>query len=67
MIFAKANKKVLLIGADIRNPKVYQFYSGKNVDRLGKPTRDKTNNGLTEFLVDSTIKYFRYNQSFVGK
>ena len=29
MIFAKANKKVLLIGADIRNPKIYQFYSGK--------------------------------------
>ena len=55
MIFAKANKKVLLIGADIRNPKIYQFYSGKNVDRLGKPTRDKTNNGLTEFLVDSSI------------
>ena len=55
MIFAKANKKVLLIGADIRNPKVYEFYSGKNVDRLGKPTRDKTNNGLTDFLVDNTI------------
>ena len=40
MIFAKANKKVLLIGADIRNPKIYQFYSGKNVDRLGKSSRD---------------------------
>ncbi|WP_273276739.1 GumC family protein [Maribacter polysiphoniae] len=55
MIFANTNKKVLLIGADIRNPKIYQFYSGKNVDKLGKPTRNKENIGLTEFLVDSTI------------
>ena len=39
MIFANTNKKVLLIGGDIRNPKIYQFYSGKNVDQLGKPTR----------------------------
>lgn len=29
MIFANTDKKVLLIGADIRNPKIYQFYSGK--------------------------------------
>ncbi|NER11514.1 capsular exopolysaccharide family [Muriicola jejuensis] len=55
MIFAKANKKVLLIGADIRNPRIYQFYSGKNVDRLGKPTRDKSIVGLTDYLVDKTI------------
>ena len=29
MVYANANKKVLLIGADIRNPKIYRFYSGK--------------------------------------
>ncbi|MFC2148443.1 GumC family protein [Bacteroidota bacterium] len=56
MIFANTNKKVLLIGADIRNPKIYQFYSGKNVDKLGKPFRNKDNNGLTEYLVDSDIR-----------
>jgi len=56
MIFANTDKKVLLIGADIRNPKIYQFYSGKNVDKLGKPTRNKDNLGLTEFLVDSTLE-----------
>ena len=55
MIFANTNKKVLLIGADIRNPKIYQFYSGKNVDRLGKPKRNKGDNGLTEYLVDKTL------------
>ncbi len=55
MIFANTNKKVLLIGADIRNPKIYQFYSGKNVDKLGKPTRNKEDKGLTEFLVDQTL------------
>lgn len=55
MIFANTDKKVLLIGADIRNPKIYQFYSGKNVDKLGKPTRNKDNNGLTEYLVDNTL------------
>jgi capsular exopolysaccharide synthesis family protein len=56
MIFAKANKKVLLIGADIRNPKIYQFYSGKNVDRLGKPKRDQLSLGLTEYLSDKNIE-----------
>ncbi len=55
MIFANTNKKVLLIGGDIRNPKIYQFYSGKDVDKLGKPTRNKGDNGLTEFLVDKTL------------
>lgn len=55
MIFANTNKKVLLIGADIRNPKIYQFYSGKNVDKLGKPTRNIENKGLTEYLVDHTL------------
>ena len=56
MIFANTNKKVLLIGGDIRNPKIYQFYSGKNVDKLGEPTRNKGDNGLTEYLVDKTLE-----------
>lgn len=56
MVFSNTNKKVLLIGADIRNPKIYQFYSGKNVDKLGKPTRNKDANGLTEFLVNKNLE-----------
>ncbi|MBM1106782.1 polysaccharide biosynthesis tyrosine autokinase [Aurantibacter crassamenti] len=55
MIFANTNKKVLLIGADIRNPKLYTFFTSKDVDKLGmKPTRNK-DAGLTEFLYDDSI------------
>ncbi|MDE3743504.1 GumC family protein [Maribacter polysaccharolyticus] len=56
MIIANTDKKVLLIGGDIRNPRIYQFYSGKNVDKLGKATRNKGGNGLTEFLVDQNLE-----------
>lgn len=55
MVFANTGKKVLLIGADIRNPKLYTFFTGsKNVDSLVKPKRE-VGIGLTEYLVDSTI------------
>lgn len=54
-ILANSNKKVLLIGADIRNPKIYQFYSGKNIDKLGKPYRNKDDKGLTDFLINHEI------------
>ncbi|MEO9891021.1 polysaccharide biosynthesis tyrosine autokinase [Aurantibacter sp.] len=55
MIFANTNKKVLLIGADIRNPKLYTFFTSKDVDKLGmKPTRNK-DAGLTEFLYDESL------------
>ncbi len=56
MIFANTDKKVLLIGGDIRNPKIYQFYSGKNVDKLGKATRNKGDDGLTEYLVNEKLE-----------
>ncbi|MGB6153746.1 MAG: CpsD/CapB family tyrosine-protein kinase, partial [Pricia sp.] len=54
MILASTNKKVLLIGADIRNPKLYTFFTGSNVDKMAKPTRNK-DAGLTEYLYDNTI------------
>ncbi|UII76113.1 polysaccharide biosynthesis tyrosine autokinase [Flagellimonas sp. HMM57] len=54
MVFASSNKKVLLIGADIRNPKLYTFFSGKESDVLSKPKRSN-NAGLTEYLVDDTL------------
>ncbi|WP_298488364.1 tyrosine-protein kinase family protein [uncultured Maribacter sp.] len=55
MILASTNKKVLLIGADIRNPKLYTFFSNtKDVDKLGKPSRNK-DAGLTEFLYDDSL------------
>ncbi len=54
MIFASTNKKVLLIGADIRNPKLYNFVSGKNVAELGK-REPKKEVGLTEYLYDDSL------------
>ncbi|WP_405397957.1 GumC family protein [Maribacter sp. Asnod2-G09] len=55
MILASTNKKVLLVGADIRNPKLYTFFSGDSVDKLKTPSRNK-DAGLTEFLLDDTIQ-----------
>lgn len=46
MIFASTNKKVLLVGADIRNPKLYNFFTNNK--------REK-NTGLTEYLYDDSI------------
>ncbi|HEA22189.1 MAG TPA: polysaccharide biosynthesis tyrosine autokinase [Pricia antarctica] len=55
MILASTNKKVLLIGADIRNPKLYTFFTGNDVDKMAKPARNK-DAGLTEYLYDNTIE-----------
>ncbi|MEP2689901.1 GumC family protein [Maribacter dokdonensis] len=55
MILASTNKKVLLVGADIRNPKLYSFFSGDSVDKLKTPSRNK-DAGLTEFLLDDSIQ-----------
>lgn len=54
MILASTNKKVLLIGADIRNPKIYTFFTGTNIDKMAKPSRNK-DAGLTEYLYDNTL------------
>ncbi|MEE9361034.1 MAG: polysaccharide biosynthesis tyrosine autokinase [Cellulophaga sp.] len=54
MILASTNKKVLLIGADIRNPKIYSFFSGDQIDKMKRPSRNK-DAGLTEFLFSDTI------------
>ncbi|MCM4172534.1 tyrosine protein kinase [Arenibacter sp. TNZ] len=54
MIFASTNKKVLLIGADIRNPKLYSFFNSKNVDKLGNSSRSR-DIGLTEYLYDRDL------------
>ncbi|MEY8779552.1 GumC family protein [Allomuricauda sp. XS_ASV26] len=56
-IYASTGKKVLLIGGDIRNPKLYNFFTE------GTPTDGKTNlkpkrivkTGLTEYLYDTSV------------
>lgn len=54
MILASTNKKVLLVGADIRNPKLYTFFSGDSVDQLKTPERNK-DAGLTEYLINDKL------------
>lgn len=55
-IFANTGKKVLLIGADIRNPKLYTFISNPNIPNGpdNKPRRN-TGKGLTDYLFDSSL------------
>ena len=55
MILASTNKKVLLVGADIRNPKLYTFFMGSQIDKLTKPSRNK-DAGLTEYLYDDNLE-----------
>nr|WP_228027888.1 polysaccharide biosynthesis tyrosine autokinase [Costertonia aggregata] len=54
MTLASTDKKVLLIGADIRNPKLYTFFSGKDVDKLGTKIRDNKD-GLSEYLFNDDL------------
>lgn len=54
LIFSNTNKKVLLIGADIRNPKFYAFFTNKDVDKIGKK-HGKRDMGLTEYLYDDKL------------
>ncbi|SNY99649.1 GumC family protein [Flagellimonas pacifica] len=56
MVFASTKKKVLLIGADIRNPKLYDFYSDLSVNVNGINKRRKDLTGLTEYLYDDKVE-----------
>ena len=55
LILSSPNKKVLLIGADIRNPKLYTYFLGNKVDKLDRYQRNK-DAGLTEYLYDDSLK-----------
>ena len=55
LIFASGNKKVLLVGADVRNPKIYTFFPGEQNGTGEKPKR-KQETGITEYLYDSSLK-----------
>lgn len=54
MVFSNTNKKVLLIGADIRNPKIHNFFTGQNIDKINKKAKED-NLGLTEYFMDDTV------------
>jgi capsular exopolysaccharide synthesis family protein len=54
MILSSTNKKVLLIGADIRNPKLYSFFTANEIDNLKRSGGNK-DAGLTEYLYDDNL------------
>jgi tyrosine-protein kinase Etk/Wzc len=54
MILGSTEKKVLLIGADIRNPKFYSFFVGDAVDKLKGKDKQK-DVGLTEYLFNTEL------------
>ena len=56
MVLASAKKRVLLVGADIRNPKLHNFYTdlGGNHTNTVKKLKE-TNKGLTEYLFDDSV------------
>ncbi len=56
MILSNTGKKVLLIGADIRNPKLYSFFDNenKNTEKLIKKNQ-REELGLTEYLYDKEL------------
>ncbi|MCV6630386.1 MAG: polysaccharide biosynthesis tyrosine autokinase [Flavobacteriaceae bacterium] len=55
IIFANTNKKVLLIGADIRNPKMFTFLSKKEFV-TGAERLKHAGLGLTDFLHNAKVK-----------
>ena len=55
MVLASTRKKVLLIGADIRNPKLHDFY--QNLDDGGRQLKRKEIVGLTEYLYNEGLGF----------
>jgi capsular exopolysaccharide synthesis family protein len=57
MIYAKANKKVLLLGADIRNPMIQNYYSLElnNPDNKKNSSRDFRKPGITDYLLSHDL------------
>ncbi len=54
MVLASTKKKVLLVGADIRNPKLHNFYL--DMDENGKQMKRTDYIGLTEYLYNDNLK-----------
>jgi capsular exopolysaccharide synthesis family protein len=55
MILSATDKSVLLIGADVRNPKFKKFFQNKSIG-VTDIRNSRVNAGLTEFLVDPKLQ-----------
>lgn len=55
LILSNTGKKVLLVGADIRNPKFYMFFSEANGQINDKRANFKKGAGLTDYLFDDSL------------
>ncbi len=55
MIISATDKSVLLIGADVRNPKFKKFFQNKSIG-VTDIRNSRVNAGLTEFLVDYKLQ-----------
>lgn len=55
--FASTDKKVLLIGGDIRKPKLHEYMGLKSIKR---------NNGLTDYLVSSSYTWKDFLVTYTG-
>lgn len=56
LVLSGTNKRVLLIGADIRNPKLTSFFDFSN-DSSDENKDIKVRKGLSQFLFDNTVKF----------
>ncbi|MEM1340040.1 MAG: polysaccharide biosynthesis tyrosine autokinase [Bacteroidota bacterium] len=56
MILASTQKKVLLVGADIRNPKFYNFFVGQHVDQMSLKKEKNRDVGLTDYILDNNLE-----------
>ena len=54
LILASAQKKVLLLGADIRNPKIFDFFS-YDKKKTNRKDRLEKGPGFTDYLFDDTV------------
>lgn len=55
MILSNTGKNVLLIGADIRNPKFYKFFDHKEDNIKNRNMSAKRNTGFTDYLFDESL------------
>jgi tyrosine-protein kinase Etk/Wzc len=55
MILAGTKRKVLVVGADIRNPKLYSFFGIHDKGKLNAKKERNRGLGLTEYLFDDNV------------